>query len=424
MKKAICIPTYNRPEAIDELLLRYKDLYQELNYDLYIYDSSTNDHTYEVASRYMDESETIFYTRVDSSVHSNMKVYLIYEEFMKRMEYAYIWVQSDSIRWTAESLRRITDVVDSDKYSFVIPNYRDVENIGDKEYSDYNLFFRDCAWHMTLYGATIIKIQTVLAEVDWKTLKEKYGKENCINFSHVGLYFEQIAKMKCFNAYHLGLPLFSLTSTLYKKESGWRKDTFFILCECWPSVIRNLPNEYRYKEDVIKKNAINSGDFTFEGIKQLRIEGVLNKQVLKKYGKMWNEVSNVPLFVLQVIAILPQKLGLYVSKRYWFERKLKTKMKKFCSKFSEIYIYGCGQKGDIYGMFMEEMNISYKGFLISKGQHDKTQLRGKPVIEYDSRLLDGGKTGIILAVNENNFTSIIKVFSQEQISSYVFCEYL
>lgn len=423
MRKAICIPTYNRPEAINELLTRCLYIYCKLGYDLYIYDSSTNEDTKEVVDQYIKDAEGLFYLRVDSKIHSNMKVYLIYEEFWKKQSHDYIWVQSDSIRWTEDSLESITNVINGGKYDFVIPNYRDVEKIGNKEYREHNDFFRDCAWHMTLYGATIVRIDSVLKEADWDMLKEKYSRQDRINFSHVGLYFEQILKMDSFCAYHMTLSSNSLTSTLYKKASGWRRETFFILCECWPNVINALPSSYLYKKEVIQKHAVNADVLMPEGIKKLRSEGILNYKVYRKYRGVWRQVSNVSDIMILLYSVIPQRIITYFIKDNINEMKIKRKLKRFCAEHSEIYIYGCGQKGDIYASFLESMDIPYKGFLISEGQKDKSDLHGKPVEVFDDKLLNNRKVGLILALNEKNFGSVVHLFTPNQLATQVFSEY-
>ena len=421
MKVEICIPTYKRPEAINELLQRYLDIYTKMGFDIHIYDSSDEVTTKAIVKEYSLSNRKLYYHMVDPRVHSNMKVYSIYEGFSTG-DYEYIWVQSDSIRWTVESLEMISKAIESDKYDLIIPNYRDVENIGNREYDDLNAFFTDCAWHMTLYGAVILK-KSVLYNVDWKTLKDKYCIPERINFSHVGMYFEQISKMGSFKALHMSLPKYSLTSTLFKKESGWRKDTFFIHCECWPAVIEALPNIYTNKKEVIKKQGKYSGDLTIEGIKKLRSENVLTPQNIKKYASVWKDISDIPLVLLFVYAHIPSNIAKELMCDTQSEKKLKAKIKKFCRKYEEIYIFGCGQMGDIFSCYLEDMGINYEGFLISKGRADKTTLHGKPVREIDYDIVQDERIGIVFALNELNTKQVYKSLSGTPIKAGLFTEY-
>ena len=421
MKTEICIPTYKRPEAINELLQRYLDIYTRMGFDIHIYDSSDDNDTKVVLEKYSKVNSNLYYHKVDPQIHSNMKVYSIYEEFANG-DYDYIWVQSDSIRWTIESLELILKIIESDNYDLIVPNYRDIENIGNREYRDINEFFLDCAWHMTLYGAAILR-KSVLNNIDWKMLKNKYCIKKRINFSHVGMYFEQIYKMNNFKAFHIGLPEYSLTSTLYKKESGWRKDTFFIHCECWPSVINALPNVYKNKEKVIKKQGKYSGDLTIEGIKKLRSENILTPQILKKYAFIWKDISDIPLIIVSFYAHIPPNIAKKLMSDTQSEKKLKAKIKKFCIGYERIYIYGCGQMGDIFSHYLDDMGINYEGFLISKGRADKATLRGKPVREIDYDILQDEKIGIVFALNELNTKQVYKSLSGTPIRAGLFTGY-
>ena len=45
MKLAICIPTYNRADMLEETLVKSLEKYAQRGWDLYIYDSSTDGST-------------------------------------------------------------------------------------------------------------------------------------------------------------------------------------------------------------------------------------------------------------------------------------------------------------------------------------------------------------------------------------------
>ena len=51
-------------------------------------------------------------------------------------------------------------------FDICVLNYRDVEKIGEKYYTDINKFFLDCAWHMSSYMATIIRLD-LFSSIDW-----------------------------------------------------------------------------------------------------------------------------------------------------------------------------------------------------------------------------------------------------------------
>lgn len=419
MRKAVYIPTYNRPEAVDELFVRYLDAYENLGFDVFVVDSSTDDRALSVVDKYKDHH--VGYIRVPSEIHSNSKVYSIYKNFADS-DYDYIWVHSDSIRWNMTGLDRISKIVDQDEYDFVVPNYRDVLGIGDHEYVDKNEFFTDCAWHMTLYGAVILR-RNVLHNADWEFLERTYLVPDRINFSHVAMYFEQIVRMDEFKAFHIGLPLNSLASTMYKKGSGWRKDAFFIHCICWPSMIRSLPDAYTAKKKVIKTQALYCGDFTPEGLKSLREEGILSLRAFCKYCRCWGDVSDISRIKLLFYSVIPRKIAGILTERNRKDRMLNYKLKRFCSHYRQVYIYGCGYYGDIYASILEKNRIEYKGFLVSEGQNEKSSLRDKPVISVSESILENKDNGIIFAMNELNYSQVINGLSSFTINAGLFREY-
>ena len=80
IKLAICIPTYNRPEVIQELVEKIAPRYWQYGFDLYIYDSSENEQTEMVVQTWINKYTKLHYVKVDSKIHSNLKVYNIFKE--------------------------------------------------------------------------------------------------------------------------------------------------------------------------------------------------------------------------------------------------------------------------------------------------------------------------------------------------------
>lgn len=81
----------------------------------------------------VEEKKSVYsnlsYIHVDSSIHSNMKVYNIYQHFQHAVSYKYIWICSDSIRWSEAVIKAVNENLNKE-YDMFIFNDRDVENIG------------------------------------------------------------------------------------------------------------------------------------------------------------------------------------------------------------------------------------------------------------------------------------------------------
>ncbi len=90
------------------------------------------------------------------------------------------------------------------------------------------------------------------------------------------------------------------------------------------------------------------------------------------------------------------------------------------NKYSNTYIYGIGRYASIIKTFMDKMNISVKGFIISNGQELSTdEFLGKPVNFVNDVLESGEEKNIVLALNEINHKDIINnLLSYNNIEIY------
>lgn len=412
IKLAVCIPTYNRPEVIEEFIESAINWYVENNVDIFIYDSSEDEKTESVVKCWQPKYENLKYVRMDSTIHSNMKVYYIFEEFGTAGRYDYLWVCSDSIRWAPYVLDKVMASIEKG-YDIIIPNYRDVEEIGEKEYCDANTLFLDCAWHMTLYGATILKVSTMLKGVDWEMLKEKYAVPECINHSHVAFYFEKLSTMQNWKAIHIPCSSNDLISSGLKKYPGWQKDTFYVWCHCWPSMIQKLPECYKHKKKVIKKSGVNSDILSYQNFILLRKDGILDIEAYRCYKKNWYGLTNVPRFVIWFLAVCPSDHVIYMSGNmpYYYLIKewiLKRKMKKYCNRYSRIYVYGAGIKAKRYTYYLNEMGIEFVGYLVSNLANNVEILNDHRVFLFNKELLNDDHIGILMALNKENAREVLK----------------
>lgn len=413
MKKiAICIPTYNRSDVVDELLRGYCDLYNRLNFDIYIYDSSESNETMDVVNRYCEMFDNILYIHLDSKIHSNMKVYKIFQSFSEKREYKYIWVCSDSIRWTELVLKKVNLCL-AKTYDMLVVDYRDVDNLGDRVYNKPNDVFVDLAWYMTLYGAVILNLESMLLNLDWEYYIGKYCRLDIINFSHVWLYFDKLSKMNSINVLHLSFDKLQLTSSPLKKYSGWYNETFEICCCSWPRGVRELPSYYeKYKDDVIMRFATKSGVLSRMSFLELRKNNVLTVGKFIEYLNMWRKVTDVSILYIFIISLLPIGFAYKIlyRERVWF--KMRKEIKNFYKKYPLLYVYGCGGVGNSLAEYLEMYNIEYQGFLVSNANREKKTFRDHPVSEYTGSIFDDPRVGIIIAVNKQNYESIINKFDE------------
>lgn len=421
-KLAICIPTYNRPDILQDVIMKSFALYQKYGIDVYIFDSSEDAETEKVVEKYKDIYSNLSYIRIDPSVHSNMKVYIIYQHFQQNALYEYIWICSDTIRWSERVVKDVCQNLDKE-YDLIIVNPRDVENLGTRIYNDKNDFFLDCAWHMTHYGASVVKLGTLLKNVDWEYMIARYAIPERINHSHVALYFEQLSMLDSFKALHVSVKRKDCLFSVLKDKSGWYPHTFFVWCKCWSSMIEALPDCYHNKDKVMKKHGTNSRILGLDSLVELRDANIYSLKVYKQYKLEIEKTSDVNPVLLFLIALMPRHFFTFLSKKAKYKRKIKKELSKFCAGFKSIYIYGCGRKGVHFAEYLEKMGVSYQGFLVSALPEDEKRIfREHSVQKYSAAFLEDKNAAILLALNKENTAEVLISYPELANSKQVFVD--
>lgn len=74
---AYCIPTYNHPDTIRDVLEKSAALYKEYGIDIYIYDSSEERDTEDIVNEFIQCGyDNIFYIKMECSMREKLKVSL------------------------------------------------------------------------------------------------------------------------------------------------------------------------------------------------------------------------------------------------------------------------------------------------------------------------------------------------------------
>lgn len=403
---AICIPTYNQPEMIREMSIRCLDIYKENNIDIYIYDSSPGSETERIVLEYKVNYNNISYAHLPSDIHSNTKVLNAYKEIIGEGKYEYLWLCPDYIQLTAEGVKCIMQHCRSG-FDVCVLNYRDVEHIGEKRYEDIDVFFRECAWHMSSYMATIIRISS-FADVDWEKFFQRYTIPERINHSHVAFYLEQLAKLPDARAVHVPISSEHMRVSTYRKESMWKKEMFAVWAEYWPETIRALPEQYRHKDEVIRKLGINTGIFGWTNFVALRREQIYGREVYQKYRNEWKNLTNIPAVFLWILAILPAEMVVLLKKPSFKRRFMNAHLRRFCARNENIVIYGCGFVAEKTSVILDELHIKYQGYIVSDSNNEKQCFHGLPVIECSELVQRNRDVGVIMALNKENAIQVIK----------------
>lgn len=414
---ALCIPTYQRHECVYEFLQEYAGYYQKYGIDIYYYDSSPDDETLAVVRGFSNKMRGLYYVRMPVEMHSNIKVYKIFQQYGLKKTYDFIWVCNDAIRYSEKALAEIMEKTD-DSYDIIEPDYDDIEKLGTKEYEDYNLYLKDCAWKLTLYGAALLNTNTLLRNVDWKKYEERYFKREVINFSHVSLYFGRIAEMNQFKALHITVESKEFKSSAYKKAPGWHKNTLFIICESWVNTIERLPDCYVTKKEAMQK----AGMFTvFQNKKlfqRLKMEGILNVPEFLKYRKVWRKVCNIPPREILLISMIPAKVWENKEKK---KRKVQIKQwTDFMKKYSGLVIYGAGNWACLVGSYCKMKNIGFEYFCVTELKKNKEFYMDHPVKELRDAVDDLRSKAIIICMREEYALEVIETLRKLGLSDNLY----
>ena len=405
---AICIPTYNRPEVIDELLIRCLNVYLEYQYDLYIFDSSENNETERIINSFRQNFANLNYYRMDSKMHSGEKVYSIFEWAGLACEYEYLWLIGDSFCWNKNVMQSVRNWLECG-FDLLVVDDLDPDRLGVKFYDDQNTIFQECAWRMTLFGSTVLNVRRMLSDVNWEQIKARYFASDTINHFHVLFYFVRIMELQRFKGIHVGVPMASKIGTTQKKENSWWNNVFHIWMDCWKKSINSLPEYYKSKKQVIKSHGIKSGLFSFNGFIKLRRLGVLTLENYLKYKNEWKEFTDVSPCLIRLISIMPIKcLWLMEIKNKWPQILFDYRLKKYVRKNINIILYGCGNRAKVVVDIMRKYGEKPKLYIVSDSSNEKNNVNGVPVAKYDPLYLEDEKTLLVVALNKQNATEVRK----------------
>jgi len=390
-KLVMCIPTYNSPLIIEDTLNIISEKLKYINVDVYICDSSTNEETKNIVDKWKDKFSNIKYKKYPSDMPSNMKVYNIFKEFSKNQQYDYIWLIRDYTTYNNEQIDIIMSKLVFD-YDIIVVRKYSYNQLEKKEYTDKNTFFTDNFYALSMYGAAVLNINTILKNVDWNYLEIKYMNHKCINLSHEALYFEQISRLNSFKAVNLGIMQFETRRSKYKTNSAWINDSIRIWSECWVETILSLPDIYNEgKTSVIKGNFDNP--FSVDKLLECRKKCAYGIKLFLKYRKWIYQVDSNCKKKYLLIAILPKCLVNIVADLIESYR-----VKKFYKMYNTIAIYGAGLYGKIYSSFLKKHNLKFDYFLVTQKRTGNNMLMNHNIISISDISFDEAKVGIIVAL--------------------------
>lgn len=432
MKKlAICIPTYNRKQSVEDILSKINSIFREEELDVYIYDSSEKSVDYSKKEWKIN----VYYKKLNSSVHSNEKIFIIYRAKEIIEKYEYTWILPDYMfysDWVIEDIKKSM----IEKNDYILINYWDNEKKEEYVCNNNDYIFQKYASLITQYGTIIIRNEIFSKKIDLELIADKYLTNDKMNFSHVGLYFEIMAKLKDLKLKVIGCEkkdyYKSPSKKLYiskenlkqkKNEKNW-ETAFHVWAVSWPETIKALPKEYSGKWEVIKSEVVRGGFFDERFLMSQRSIGATKLRVVLMNFSKWKYISLAPVLKAIGICLMPKKYAewctynrsIFVKKKVEYNLK---QLKKISTK-KEIYIYGAGKKADEYIRILEANYIPIKSLVVTDARMFVESAYGYKVIGIEQLKSINSEYVVILALNEENKYAVKRLLNDYNMTGYLY----
>lgn len=314
-KLAIAIPTYNRPEILEEnLLLMLPDL-RLYSIPVYISDDSSDLKTEAVIKRLQSKYGHIYYRHNQPSFGHDGNFFAT----LAMPDTDYVWYMGDSLYFKQGVISEILEALDG-KVDFCFVNYR-VKDTVSRHIDSVHDFLVERTWYLTLSGATIYgrKPRSLLIADE--------RKKEWRNFVQLGLILEYCSRNVASMYWH-GKQGFGFNRK--KKTSYWTANTFSVFVEDWCNLIRSFQVLFSKVEivEVIKSHAVNAELFTLRHLIFLRANNGLNSNLLNKYRSDFSVASQVGFDFAYFISFLPKMFSRILWKSsvvyMWVKLKLFT----------------------------------------------------------------------------------------------------
>lgn len=419
---ALCMTTYNRPEVVSDILMRIYTAISIEIFDLFFFDSSNNNAIEMLFRDYQNEYGNCKYIRIDSSVHSNEKVYKIFQNSDIQSEYEYLWMIPDYWFFSRAALNGIIEVM-SMRPDMIVLNSRKYDSLPEGKVKDYNELYEGCAWFLTQYGTMVLNCDSVLKNANWGYYSKKYLCVEHRNFSHLAFYFDYMAsKGNDIDVWNHRIDSRDVYSSSLKKKSEYYKDFIDVWGRYWPETMMSLPDFYKNKKKAIRMHADTVGTLCVATLAEMKGKKVFSFIDFVKCIKYWTITSPSPTLEIFLLFVLGEKYRQYVIrtggiKKQRCNRQNKRKLQSFCKKHNDIYIYGAGKVAKEYSNYLESVGVKIKGNIVS----DKVDDGMSQVISIES-FVDSMSKGIILALGKAAKVEVRQNLVNRSISCDVFDE--
>lgn len=315
------IPTCNRPKTIKYLLEYVAVSYRKFGVDIIIYDSSTNDDTYDIVKEIRGKGfYNIMYKRYVGEFDGfslDHKIMSAYDEFAD--EYDYLWVCRDGLIPVIEEIIGKLRYFKRKKIDCVIVDTK--SRTGGLEIEKYYTSLEDCEELLLDQASRLQTLGMLIFSGDFarKLLDSEPLSEKNYSLWQMAAPFHAFVK----NPYSIvfvsrnvfAFNPFAVTTHFWSSASKMMEQWAYR----WYTVITSMPREYdSVKSACLMVYTIDFHPFSAKAIVEMRYYGGLSRKMLRKYEYYIEKVTMTPIWFFRLISIIPRSLAglmLYISEK-------------------------------------------------------------------------------------------------------------
>ena len=318
MKKVcIFIPTFNRPDCIEYWLDSNKNSINNFNYDIFISDSSSNNDTENIIRKFKDlYGEHLYYEHILDYPDKTTDLKVVKGFRYLQEKYKYIYLCGDGLILDIPAFFSFASKYINHKYDIIHFN---------KNLDTYEIIFQSgidfakkCGWYLTYYGVTLTSSK-IIKQINFEDMLNNYRNTGFLYWKGLmtGIASEH-EKIVSTNLFPLSI------NPKKKQNSSYQPGKFINFWVInWPKVVDSLPEYYNEIKPFLKKDIGKQLNlYSFNNLVELRRTENLDKTIYKQIAPMIHIVTDVPLYKINIIAILPLSILRAI-------RKIKNIVQKF-----------------------------------------------------------------------------------------------
>lgn len=293
----ICIPTYNRKDALKANIDNLEDRLSWLDFTIYISDNASDDGTQQTIADLQAKYGNIVYSRNDQNLGSNKNIRLALG--MSRSRFSWLIGDDDTL---CDDVHDIIDILKTEAPDVLVMGQND--KIAEGWQTDKDYVFHEVMYEMTWMSGLIFSTE-ILPKLD-------FGRYVDTFFVHTGAIVDLFLTEGLKLYYKSGVWMRQM-----RKHTGYERSGLEVYGRGWTDLVMRLPH-YSYEEKLayLRDRTKRYGMLNNKILLSQRGYGEYDPAMLKKYYPYIRLYNSSPYFVLFLVSIFPTGLISGLRKLY------------------------------------------------------------------------------------------------------------